>query len=308
MDDNIKNITNALDEYNSKIFDFYRAITDIDEYFNGEDMILNYVETNLKWKSPTEFEKLIINAQLSENFDNSNKQKLDFEEYIENKETIKEFTRIISETTRYMKKGNFDIIPQYVKRLNSITNYDYLSIILGENDIDLEELLNLLDTIVNSIDTDVSFENSEYIIPQNIIELSEEIIYQISKNPELMYLLEPRLFENLISKILLKFKVKTELTKQTRDGGYDIIAIDDEHFSRNKYLIECKRYNPENKVDVSIVRSLYGVKTYNKATKGLLITSSYFTKDAKEFANNNAWELELYDYNDIVNWLRKFWK
>lgn len=308
MDANIKNLTNALDEYNSKVFDFYRTITNTDAHYNGEDEILNFVENELKWNTPAEFENLLIKAQSSADWDSFYNPKPDLEEQLENTEIFNDFTRIISETTRYIKKGNFDIIPQYVNRLNSIVNYDYLNIRLEENNINLEELLGLLDTIVNTIDFNISFDNSEDIIPKNIVELNEEIIYQISKNPELMYSLEPRLFEELISRILRKFKIKSEMTKQTRDGGYDIIAIDDENFSKNKYLIECKRYKADNKVDVSIVRGLYGVKTYNKATKGLLITSSFFTKDARQFANNNAWELELYDYNDIVKWLKRFWK
>jgi len=312
MDANIENLIKALEEYNSKTSDFYRSLTNPDKTINN-DPILDYVESELSWNTPEEFENLLIKTQNSVNWDSFyNPSHLNdlsnFNNQIENHDIINDFTRIISETTRYLKKGNFDIIPKYVDRLNSIVDYDYLNIKLEEYNIDIEELLKLLETIINNIDFDISFDSFEKSIPKNIIELNEEIIYQISRNPELMYSIEPRLFEELISKILQKFRIKTELTKQTRDGGYDIIAIDDKNFSKNKYLIECKRYSPDNKVDVSIVRGLYGVKTDNKATKGLLITSSFFTRDAKEFAKRNAWELELYDYNDIVNWLKKYWK
>lgn len=50
------------------------------------------------------------------------------------------------------------------------------------------------------------------------------------------------------------------------------------------FLIECKRYNEMNKIEVDIVRILYGVQTAEMANKAIIVMSSYFTEDAQRFA------------------------
>ncbi|HEX8198075.1 MAG TPA: restriction endonuclease [Pyrinomonadaceae bacterium] len=88
-----------------------------------------------------------------------------------------------------------------------------------------------------------------------------ELINYLKRNPEILYSIDPRQFEELIAELLAGFGWKVELTPKIKDGGYDIFAI-----SKNvapginsAWIIECKRYSPENKVGVEIVRALYGV-------------------------------------------------
>lgn len=71
-----------------------------------------------------------------------------------------------------------------------------------------------------------------------------------------------------------------ELTKQTRDGGADIIAVRDDMGSHLKMLIEAKRYGPDKPVGVGMVRELYAVRQLRHASKAVLATTSYFSKDA----------------------------
>jgi len=70
-------------------------------------------------------------------------------------------------------------------------------------------------------------------------------------------------------------------------------------------LIECKRYDPKNKVGVSIVRELYGVKNHEKATKGILATTSYLSDEAQEFIDDHFWELEARDHRGVIDWVKK---
>lgn len=65
-----------------------------------------------------------------------------------------------------------------------------------------------------------------------------------------------------------------------------------------------KRFDPNNKVGVSIVRQLYGVKTHQRATKGILATTSYLTADAEEFIDDHFWELEARDHQGIIDWVK----
>jgi HJR/Mrr/RecB family endonuclease len=72
-----------------------------------------------------------------------------------------------------------------------------------------------------------------------------------------------------------------------------------------KLLIECKRYAGDNKVGVSFVRSLYGVKIHDGATKAILATTSTFTKAASELVTSHRWELEGRDYDGVVDWVKQ---
>jgi restriction system protein len=51
-------------------------------------------------------------------------------------------------------------------------------------------------------------------------------IQEIYKNNEAIYRLEPRGFEDMVAEPMRKKDFKVEQTKQTRDSGYDLIAIE----------------------------------------------------------------------------------
>ncbi|WP_282014213.1 restriction endonuclease [Marinifilum flexuosum] len=230
----------------------------------------------------------------------------DIKDYEKQIEITKNFTQLLVKFKHYFRKDNVYSCQSVFNNLINLTAEDCLEEILESNDLDLHVLTDSIQLIIDNILFDETYISPNQLIPENIKELNEEILYQISRHPELMHSIEPFLFEELIRKILLK--LKAELTKRTRDGGIDIIAFEDNMFSKNKYIIECKRYNSKKKVTNSIVERLYGIKQSQKATKALLVTSSSFTKPAKDFADQHPWELELIDYNQLVYWLQHFWK
>ena len=115
--------------------------------------------------------------------------------------------------------------------------------------------------------------------------------------------LSPRQFEEFIAEIWSRFGFSVELTKSTRDGGYDVVAVSDAP-ARLKFLIECKRWKKESKVSVSIVRGLYGVKLRTGSSKAIIATTSSFTKPASLFLESHPYELEGRDYDDLIEWCR----
>jgi HJR/Mrr/RecB family endonuclease len=115
-----------------------------------------------------------------------------------------------------------------------------------------------------------------------------------------------RNFEELIAEFFDGFGYAVELTQATRDGGRDIIAIGNQKVAATKYLIECKRYAETNKVGVLPVRALLGVVQDEGATKGIIATTSSFSKDAQEFLNRNKWVLEGRAFDGVLEWLREY--
>jgi hypothetical protein len=137
-----------------------------------------------------------------------------------------------------------------------------------------------------------------------IASISDELIVTLGRRPELLYQLSPRAFEELMAEVFASLGYTVQLTAQTRDGGKDLIAVASLHGIEMRLLVECKRYARDRKVDVGLVRQLYGVKQMERATKAILATTSYFSPDARSVERQFIHELELKDYDAVVRWIR----
>lgn len=135
--------------------------------------------------------------------------------------------------------------------------------------------------------------------------LTQKLI-QLHNEPNTLRTLDRRLFEEIVAEIFDGFGFSIELTAKTRDGGRDIIAVGNKEQIAIKYLIECKRPDPGNPVGVGLVRQLLGVVEDEKATKGLLVSTTYFSPDAKAIEERNKWRLQLNDYEHIVTWISQY--
>src|ERR1039457_7185325 len=136
--------------------------------------------------------------------------------------------------------------------------------------------------------------------------VNEALIRYLAEHPPGLYELEPRRFEELIAELFRDLGYEVLLTPRTRDGGIDIRAIRKDSVGTLLYLIECKRYRAARPVGVEMVRSLYGVTLAERASCGVLATTSRFTKDAQEFADRFRFQLSLRDYADLVQWLQQY--
>lgn len=137
-------------------------------------------------------------------------------------------------------------------------------------------------------------------------DISEEIKKFFKKYPQKLYDINPRKFEELIASILEDLGFTVELTKATRDGGRDIIANIRNEVTNFLAYVECKRYAPDNKIDVGIIRKVQGVHYTRNPNKSIIVTTSFFTKDAIEEAKLVENQLDLKDYNGIQEWLKKY--
>jgi Holliday junction resolvasome RuvABC ATP-dependent DNA helicase subunit len=98
-------------------------------------------------------------------------------------------------------------------------------------------------------------------------------------------------FEKVVSALLTRMGFQTEMTQTSGDGGIDIIAMLDKPVFGGRYLFQCKRFVPDNLVGAPTVRDFYGAVTADRAIKGILITTSDFTAQAREFAQKVGIEL-----------------
>ena len=150
-------------------------------------------------------------------------------------------------------------------------------------------------------DYEFNDETIEFIIPT-----IADTIYQIQNNPEYIYELTPREFEEVVAEIFSANGYEVTLTQETRDGGKDIIVKQMVMGSPFVMFIECKQYNAKNKVSVNIIRELCGIQTEDKVNKAMVVTSSFFSKDAIAFAEKRGSLLGLADFNSLMQWINNY--
>jgi restriction system protein len=95
--------------------------------------------------------------------------------------------------------------------------------------------------------------------------------------------------------------LEQEHSAASRDGGVDAIAFDPDPIRGGKIVIQAKRYT--NCVGVSAVRDLCGTVHNEGATKGILVTTSDFGKDAHDFARGKP--LKLLSGGELLYLLQK---
>jgi restriction system protein len=134
--------------------------------------------------------------------------------------------------------------------------------------------------------------------------VNRQFLNKIAENPSLMYDLSPRQFEKIVAELLESKGYEVKISPATRDGGVDIYAAEKNDLGSFLYLVQCKRYAPEHHVGVGLIRELLGTVELKRATAGILVTSSFFSKDAKELQQQLAYKIGLKDYFGIQKWIK----
>lgn len=126
--------------------------------------------------------------------------------------------------------------------------------------------------------------------------VNKRILDKINRQPKAIYQLTPRQFEILVAELFEERGYKVELTQQTRDGGKDLIILDHREVGNLMIYAECKQNAPNRPVGVNVVSDLVGRMTADRATAGIVVTSSYFSPDAKTFQSKFEHQMTLIDF------------
>lgn len=140
----------------------------------------------------------------------------------------------------------------------------------------------------------------------DVEDISQELVRYLARNPSKLHELSPRRFEELVAELFRDMGYDVELTPASKDGGFDIRAVRKTDVGHGLYFIECKRYSEQNKVGVEVVRGLNGIVESEKATGGVVVTSSFFTKGAFDFRDRNRYRLDLADKDRLQEYLKNY--
>ena len=138
----------------------------------------------------------------------------------------------------------------------------------------------------------------------SVAEIDQQLLKALRDNPLLLHGLTPRKFEHLIAELLNRDGWEIEVTQASRDGGKDVIATLRTSGICSVYYIECKRYAPKRPVSVKAVRELIGIVHAKRVTAGMLVTTSGFTRSARDLQSIEPHRITLKAYTDIVTWLK----
>ncbi|MFC2132904.1 restriction endonuclease [Bacteroidota bacterium] len=142
-------------------------------------------------------------------------------------------------------------------------------------------------------------------IEKDIIDFNEILLNKFKSSPNLLHNLSSREFEEFIAYIMLKRNYKVSLTAKTKDNGVDIYAIEKDDKSKILLLIECKKYRIDRPVGIKIIREMIGTLIIHEATHGIVVSSSYFSKEARDRISKLELNIGLKDHMDILNWINK---
>ena len=145
---------------------------------------------------------------------------------------------------------------------------------------------------------DIIFEPTmklEFDLPEPILSIYEHIL----NDPSFVYKISSYEFENFVAEVYHKHGFNVSVTPRTHDGGRDVIATSE--LAGISYLtyFQCKHPTQNRPVDVDVLRSLYGVMQRDRIDKGVIVTTSRFTKDCIKEAQLYNGRIKLVDYNDL---------
>jgi restriction system protein len=105
------------------------------------------------------------------------------------------------------------------------------------------------------------------------------------------------MFEELILEHFRKLGYKGQMTPSTADYGADLVLEND----RERIVAQIKRWKKTVGIE-SVQQAVASIKHYN-ANRGMVITNSFFTPNAKELAKSN--NIELWDRESLIDFLSK---
>ena len=115
-----------------------------------------------------------------------------------------------------------------------------------------------------------------------------------------------REFEELVADLLEKDGYTVTLGRGTKDGGKDITATKYlEGVGPIMSLWQAKKLKPGNKVELAVIRELADTRTQHKASKGVMVTTTYLTRGALERVQQDQYLLGKVDRDDLMQWIQK---
>jgi restriction system protein len=125
----------------------------------------------------------------------------------------------------------------------------------------------------------------EALLTQYKFVVGMDAVAGLDSRPDLIEM-TPTEFEHLVRQLFEAIGMKSWVTQASKDDGVDAVAVNEDPFMGGHCIIQAKRYR--SAVGVEPVRALAGVMDDKHATTGILVTTSWVTKDGHDFAQRHG--------------------
>lgn len=121
----------------------------------------------------------------------------------------------------------------------------------------------------------------------------------------------PFFFEHLVVDLLVKmgyggsFANSAQVTQYVHDDGIDGIIFEDK-LGLDKIYIQAKRYKLDNTIGKPQIQQFSGALDEQKASKGVFITTSSYTKEAKLYVEKLNKKIVLIDGQELARYMIEF--
>lgn len=135
-------------------------------------------------------------------------------------------------------------------------------------------------------------------------DLAEDLLQKVMEQT-------PRFFEILVVDLLKKmgyggsFDGSTKVTPYVHDDGIDGIIYEDK-LGLDKIYIQAKKHNSDNTVGKPLIQQFAGALDEQKATKGVFITTSDYSKEAKAYVEKLSKKIVLINGQELTRFMIEF--
>lgn len=154
----------------------------------------------------------------------------------------------------------------------------------------------------------MEFDTTRILKEKSITDICGEINAHLSefyaRNPEKLYSLTMSGFFEVLSERLLPYQFEIEFHTRTRDGSHDLAGVVNRGAGA-RYLIECKAYAEEKRIDTRPVMALNGHTLDTEFIKGLIATSARQSEvaNATGMFERNQYLLPTEEFTKLLDWL-----
>jgi restriction system protein len=134
-----------------------------------------------------------------------------------------------------------------------------------------------------------------------------EIVHRLGDDWTAAYQIETRTWEEVLAGALHIEGFKVTLTPRSGDHGRDVIA-EKGGIGSMRLLGSMKAYGPDHRVSREHVHEMLGVVTAERATKGMIVTTSDFAPqifDSPGLEASARYRLELMNGSQLQCWLKQ---
>lgn len=175
------------------------------------------------------------------------------------------------------------------------------------------EYIEFRETVRETTEEEVQEEDLEGLTPEEALENAYQRIRRDLSEELLSYVLSstPGFFEKLVVELLVKMgyggsqRDAARAVGQSGDEGIDGI-IDEDRLGLDTIYVQAKKWNKPASIGRPEIQKFVGALQGKKAKKGIFITTTTFSKEAREYASNIDTKVVLIDGTRLTDLMIDF--